>query len=69
VNHGGIECRESDVIACALRHFSTKKVDYMDCFLAAVANSRGIPVASFDRDFRKFDDIEWRCVETASHRA
>ncbi|MGC9451674.1 MAG: PIN domain-containing protein [Oceanipulchritudo sp.] len=60
LHHGGIECPEAEVIADALRHFSTKKVDYMDCFLAAAAKSRGIPVASFDRDFRKFDDIEWR---------
>jgi predicted nucleic acid-binding protein len=60
VNHGGIECPEAEVIADALQRFAAKKVDYMDCFLAAVAKSRDNPVASFDHDFRKFDDIECR---------
>jgi predicted nucleic acid-binding protein len=60
LNHGGIECAGAEVIADALRSFSSKKVDYMDCFLAAVAKSRDLPVASFDRDFRKFADIECR---------
>lgn len=60
LNHGGIECAGAEVIARALRHFSSKRVDFMDCYLAAAAKSRDIPVASFDRDFRKFDDIEWR---------
>lgn len=60
LNHGGIECPEAKVVADALGYFSTKKVDYMDCFLAAAAKSRRIPVASFDRDFRKFQDIKWR---------
>ena len=32
----------------------------MDCYLAAAAKNRGISVASFDRDFRKFADIECR---------
>jgi len=50
LNHGGIECAGAGVIADALRHFSSKKVDYMDCFLAAVAKFRGLPLASFDRD-------------------
>ena len=60
LNHGGIECPEAEVIADALRRFSSRNVDYMDCFLAAAAKSRGIPVVSFARDFRKFDDIVWR---------
>lgn len=58
--HGGIECAEADSIADALRRFSSKRVDYMDCYLAAQAKSRGIPVVSFDEDFRKFGDIDWR---------
>jgi predicted nucleic acid-binding protein len=59
LHHGGIDCPEADSIADALGRFGSKRVDYMDCYLAAVAKSKGIPVVSFDRDFRKFDDIDW----------
>jgi len=58
--HGGIECPEAEVLADALHRFQAKRVDFMDCYLAAVAHARGIPVATFDRAFRKFTDIEWR---------
>jgi predicted nucleic acid-binding protein len=60
LHHGGIVCPEANSLADALRRFQSKRVDFMDCYLAAEAKARGIPVVSFDRDFRKFDDIEWR---------
>ena len=59
LHHGGIECPEADSVADALRRFQSKRVDFMDCYLAAEAKLRGIPVVSFDRDFRKFDDLDW----------
>jgi predicted nucleic acid-binding protein len=60
LHHGGIECSEAAILNDALLRFSSKRVDFMDCYLAAAAKARGIPVASFDRDFRKFGDIELR---------
>lgn len=60
LHHGGIECPEADTVTDALHRFQSKRLDFMDCYLAAEAKARGIPVVSFDRDFRKFDDIEWR---------
>lgn len=59
LHHGGIDCPEADSVSDALRRFQSKRVDYMDCYLAAEAKLRGVPVVSFDRDFRKFDDIDW----------
>ena len=56
--HGGIECPGALVLEDALARFVAKKVDFMDAYLAAQAKAMGVPVGSFDKDFRKFPDVE-----------
>jgi predicted nucleic-acid-binding protein len=45
----------------ALDRYRKTKVHFVDCLMAATAATEGMPVASFDRDFRKFTDVR---VET-----
>ena len=60
LTHGGIDCEKSAILSDSLNRFATINVDYMDCYLAAVAYARGCTISSFDRDFRKFKDIDWK---------
>jgi len=55
--HAGIECRDSKILFDALQRWCAKNVDFMDALLAAHALDAQIPVASFDKDFRKFPDV------------
>jgi predicted nucleic acid-binding protein len=45
----------------ALDRYQKTKVHFVDCVIAATAAAENVPVASFDRDFRKFADVR---VET-----
>ncbi len=54
----GIRCDNSDVLLDSLRRFRESKCDFFDCYLAALAADSGDGIASFDRDFRKFPDVE-----------
>ena len=45
----------------ALDRYRKTKVHFVDCLIAATAATEGMPVASFDQDFRKFTDVR---VET-----
>ena len=55
----GIEAESYEAIVDALNRFRDHPaVDYADCWLAALAAHRGMPVASFDRDFDRFGDIK-----------
>jgi predicted nucleic-acid-binding protein len=45
----------------ALDRYQKTKVHFVDCLIAATAAAENVPVASFDRDFRKFADVR---VET-----
>lgn len=49
---------DSSVLLDALRLFGEKNVDFVDAYLAADALASGTAVASFDRDFRKFDGLD-----------
>lgn len=46
-----------DVTLDALARFKAHNIDFPDALAAAVAASEKIPVASFDHDFDKFNDI------------
>jgi predicted nucleic-acid-binding protein len=41
----------------ALQRYGKTKVHFVDCLIAATASAENIPVATFDRDFRKFADV------------
>ena len=54
-----IEVDEEDRLLEALAIFSRHKIDFVDCYLAAAGKELGIPVASFDKDFGRLDDVQW----------
>ena len=66
--HTGIDCHDSSVLSDALQRWCRKNVDFMDALLAAHANSKDIPVVSFDKDFRKFPDIRHVVPGTVSFK-
>ena len=55
----GLECPQQTVLRDALRRFQTGKADFIDCYFAAYGASTGLAVASFDRDFKQFKDVDW----------
>jgi predicted nucleic acid-binding protein len=57
--HGGIECPEKEVLQDAMQRFAATNLDYMDCYIAAYSVANQLGVSSFDRDFRKFADVDW----------
>ena len=61
VTEPGIDTEDTELIVDALERMARTRIDYVDCCLAARAARADVPIASFDRDFRKFDDIRlWK---------
>ncbi|MGL4514657.1 MAG: PIN domain-containing protein [Lacipirellulaceae bacterium] len=58
VTKPGVRCSGGAAVADALGRYASTKIDYFDCYLAALAAESGDTVASFDRDLRKFKDVE-----------
>lgn len=57
----GVRCLRRDEMLDALDRFASTKCDFLDCYLAALAASSGDRVATFDKDFDRFDDVKrWR---------
>jgi predicted nucleic acid-binding protein len=52
----GVQCPSLEPVLDALARFKATNCDFFDCYLAAQAVSSGIAIASFDKDFRKFED-------------
>jgi len=52
----GVQCPSLEPVLDALARFKATNRDFFDCYLAAQAASSGIAIASFDKDFRKFED-------------
>lgn len=55
--HNGVEVDDLDTVLGALERFSRINADFIDCYVATLAARTANPVASYDRDFRKFSDI------------
>ena len=53
----GIDLLEKPVHLDALDRFAKTKLHFVDCVIAATAARDDIPVATFDRDFRRFPDV------------
>lgn len=53
----GVELAGSAVHLDALSRYGTSKLHFVDCLIAATAAEAGIPVATLDRDFKKFPDV------------
>ena len=56
----GIAPLEPEIILDALARYRAQAVHFADAYLAAQAAAKDIPVFSFDEDFRRFKDIDWK---------
>jgi len=61
ISSPGVEIGGAAIHLNALDRYRKTTVHFVDCLIAASAATGDIPVASFDRDFRKFNDVR---VET-----
>lgn len=66
IGMAGIRCSEKERTRDALGRFRKTNCDYMDCYLGALSVETGYPVATFDKDFRKFKDVRLRERRAAS---
>jgi len=57
VSSPGVEISGTAVHLDALDRYRRAKIHFVDCLIAATAAAENSPVASFDRDFRKFTDV------------
>ena len=53
----GFQSPEQDRMLLALQLFKETKIDFADCYLAAVSKIDGSAIASFDRDFDKIQGV------------
>jgi predicted nucleic acid-binding protein len=53
----GIEVPDLAVHLDALHRYRDSKLHFVDCMIAATAASNDVPVATFDRDFKRFSDV------------
>lgn len=66
VLHNGVDIDEQEVALLALERFACVNADYPDCHVSALSSTRGQCVVSYDRDFRKFKDIDWKTPDQIS---
>ena len=57
VGSPGIELPDLAMHLDALDRYARTRVHFVDCMIAANAAARGLPVASFDNDYKKFPDV------------
>lgn len=60
LNHKDLTVQDADVVTAALGHFRKRTtVDFSDCLVLEIARKAGhLPVATFDRNFAKLEDVE-----------
>ena len=61
ISSSGVEIDCVSIYLDALDRYRKTKVHFVDCLIAATAANEHMSVASFDQDFRKFNDVR---VET-----
>lgn len=57
ISSPGVEIDEAAIHLDALDRYRKTKVHFVDCLIAAAASAKKTPVATLDRDFRKFADV------------
>ncbi len=60
LNHKELTLQDTDVVTAALGHYRRRAaVGFSDCLVLEIARKAGhLPVATFDRDFAKLDDVQ-----------
>ena len=61
ISSPGVEIRDLAIHLEALNRYQRTRIHFVDCLIAATAVAENAPVATFDQDFRKFNDVR---VET-----
>ena len=59
----GIRLEHPQVSLAALEDLKSKSVDYLDAFQARLALEKGYTVMSFDSDFKKWPELNWKRPE------
>lgn len=62
ISSPGVEIGGAAIHLDALDRYRKTKAHFVDCLIAATAATENMPVASFDEDLRKFNDVR---VETS----
>jgi predicted nucleic-acid-binding protein len=60
LNHAVLSIQDSEVVQSALDQFRARGgIDFSDCLVLEIARKAGhLPLATFDRDFAKLNDVE-----------
>jgi len=60
LNHRELSLQDADVVTAALDHYHRRSaVEFSDCLVLEIARKAGhLPVATFDRNFAKLDDVQ-----------
>jgi len=60
LNHKELTLQDADVVTAALDHYRRRTaVGFSDCLVLEIARKAGhLPMATFDRDFAKLDDVQ-----------
>jgi predicted nucleic-acid-binding protein len=59
LNHRELSLQDADVVTAALDHYRRRPaIEFSDCLVLEIARKAGhLPVATFDRDFAKLNDV------------
>jgi predicted nucleic-acid-binding protein len=59
LNHRELSLQDADVVTAALDHYRRRPaVEFSDCLVLEIARKAGhLPVATFDRNFAKLNDV------------
>ncbi len=57
ISSPGVEISDAPVHLDALERYRKTRLHFVDCLIAAAAAAENIPIASFDKAFRKFADV------------
>ncbi|MFZ0520089.1 MAG: type II toxin-antitoxin system VapC family toxin [Candidatus Acidiferrales bacterium] len=57
ISSPAVEIIEAAIHLDALDRYRKTKIHFVDCVIAATASAGGLPLATFDQDFRKFADV------------
>lgn len=58
ISSPGIEMSKPEIHLEALHRYQRTKVHFVDCLIAAIAVAESTPVATFDKDFSRFADVQ-----------
>ena len=58
LSHSGIYSSEMDILKDSLKLYNSHNMDILDCLIAARSQARNCSIATFDKDFKKLENID-----------